>query len=596
MASYVLDAADKRVGDPMVQSGISSRARIPRLSLDSIDVSLMKDWIKECYHNHRECSGDPQHLPNRSDLSRPLPKRVLQITGDPADPCIRLYETEGDLGEYVALSYCWGTSTSLDFLTTTETIDARKKRIRIRDLPQTYVDAIRITQKLDKQYLWIDALCIIQHSSDWDAEASKMGQYYGNAVVTLSANSCSSTSMGFLHEETSVFDPMEITFIRPMLPTSCIYISRSIYDYPDSVPNHRSPAGLWNSNVEQCPLSTRAWTLQERILAPRKLHFGADHLFWECRSSRLAQGGAAYLQAVSYPTLQLNSLHTALNTANWYYLVSLYSTRRLTKPSDRLIAISGLAKLFHAEIQQLYLAGIWAHEMHDGLAWKVQSNTSVNRPATNTTPTWSWASLEGSIETRDTGNAPAFIVISARTKLLGSDPFGAVIGGELILKGQLKRVRFRADSPKTMFALQSTYESDVNSGHDITSLDIRFDSTWDGEKDVKHYYRNDIEIACPYDYKDDRSRIFGGSNVVGEYRDDLHKTHEGDILWAFRLTSVKAVQGPSLPLFQDVMVLEQVENTYDAVLEEKTYRRVGAGWTWDEDFFSDCSMEILRII
>ena len=32
------------------------------------------------------------------------------------------------------------------------------------------------------------------------------------------------------------------------------------------------------------PVNTRAWVVQERLLAPRTLHFGRDQLFWECRT------------------------------------------------------------------------------------------------------------------------------------------------------------------------------------------------------------------------------------------------------------------------------------------------------------------------
>ncbi|MCJ1395666.1 hypothetical protein MMC18_008552 [Xylographa bjoerkii] len=582
-------------GDAMVERGILPRKHVPHFSLESLDSSLMKSWIEECCRNHPECAGNLRQMPTMSNISPPLPKRVLQITGDPANPHIRLYETNGAQGEYVALSYCWGRSATSNFLTTTSTISARKAGISIHDLPKTYIDAIHITQSLGAQYLWIDALCIIQFSSDWVSEASKMGQYYGNALVTISVTCSPSTTVGFLHSKPSPFDPLHLSYLHPPHSPSHLALCRSIYSYRPSVPTHRSLASLWGPNVEQCPLGTRAWALQERLLSPRKLHFGTDHLFWECRRSRLAQGGDAYLYAVGKPAI---TLHTALTTADWYEFVSHYSTRRLTNPGDRLIAISGLAKLFHAAVRQEYIAGLWAQELHDGLAWKVPSKGAAWRPVENRVPSWSWASLEGAVEMLETRSEAAFSVVTARTDVVDLDPFGAVAGGELVLRGQLNRVRVRADAPETMFAVPASGDGDWGTGFNVGPLntDVSFKYEREGHVDLQRFYRHGVEIACPFNYETDRARIFGGSNVVGDYWDDLQKTREGEVLWALRLTAVMAVQGPSLPLFQHVMVLEEVESPEAVDVGMKTYQRVGAGQTWDEDFFASCPMEVLRII
>ena len=40
------------------------------------------------------------------------------------------------------------------------------------------------------------------------------------------------------------------------------------------------------------PLGGRGWALQERLLAPRTLHFGREQLFWECRGCRRPEGHA----------------------------------------------------------------------------------------------------------------------------------------------------------------------------------------------------------------------------------------------------------------------------------------------------------------
>lgn len=38
-------------------------------------------------------------------------------------------------------------------------------------------------------------------------------------------------------------------------------------------------------NIKRFHLNTRAWVLQERLLAPRVVHFGPSEVYWECNSS-----------------------------------------------------------------------------------------------------------------------------------------------------------------------------------------------------------------------------------------------------------------------------------------------------------------------
>lgn len=44
----------------------------------------------------------------------------------------------------------------------------------------------------------------------------------------------------------------------------------------------RESKETWRSKLMDAPLSRPAWFLQERLLAPRVLHFGKQQLFWDC--------------------------------------------------------------------------------------------------------------------------------------------------------------------------------------------------------------------------------------------------------------------------------------------------------------------------
>lgn len=56
-----------------------------------------------------------------------------------------------------------------------------------------------MTRKVGVEYLWVDALCIIQDSDlDKAREISMMDQIYNNALFTIAAGSGSAASQGFL--------------------------------------------------------------------------------------------------------------------------------------------------------------------------------------------------------------------------------------------------------------------------------------------------------------------------------------------------------------------------------------------------------------
>jgi hypothetical protein len=51
---------------------------------------------------------------------------------------------------------------------------------------------------MDIRYLWIDALCIIQHDEeDWDAESKRMANIYRQSFLTVAAVSAADPEQDF---------------------------------------------------------------------------------------------------------------------------------------------------------------------------------------------------------------------------------------------------------------------------------------------------------------------------------------------------------------------------------------------------------------
>ena len=159
--------------------------------------------------------------------------------------------------------------------------------------------------------------------------------------------------------------------------------------------------------VNTAPLSQRAWVFQERHLARRILHFTEREMFWECCSktpyfaSETFPSGAPRFYNERNVLLKDSLITSTRSTAEihklWIYLCEMYSEKKLSKSTDKLVAISGLAKEFQKCLpDDLYLSGMWWSTFPLCLRWK-----SRGRPIQEDlleAPSWSWASIDGEVK------------------------------------------------------------------------------------------------------------------------------------------------------------------------------------------------------
>jgi hypothetical protein len=120
--------------------------------------------------------------------------------------------------------------------------------------------------------------------------------------------------------------------------------------------------------------------------------------------------------------------------------------RELTFWKDRLVAISGIARLFceqnhledyRNELGQYYLAGIWWKDIEQQLLWYRLGYELAPRPPDPYAPSWSWASVDGQIFLPlEVGTIArlTFKVLEARVAYATEDVFGPVTGGSLRLR------------------------------------------------------------------------------------------------------------------------------------------------------------------
>jgi hypothetical protein len=126
---------------------------------------------------------------------------------------------------------------------------------------------------------------------------------------------------------------------------------------------------------------------------------------------------------------------------NWHQLVKMYSPKRLTYSSDKLPAMSGLAKQYMSRNrlrEEDYLAGLWKSHLPHGLLWRVEQG---KRPPKYRAPTWTWASIDGEVKYPEPAqNARETCVevldLDMRYK---ADNFGIVEAGKMKVRGFMAR-------------------------------------------------------------------------------------------------------------------------------------------------------------
>lgn len=254
---------------------------------------------------------------------------------------------------------------------------------------------------------------------------------------------------------------------------------------------------FWQRYVDDAPVNRRSWVYQERLLAPRILHWCKDQIAFECK-----EGNWAELRPEGLPRFLLragtvveddrlksgdveegkrlwsirerernsnrNNLLRMVQEAEsasekkdefylyelWKHWVETYSKMELTNSNDRLLALSGVARMLTGRLEAAgaadqYIAGMWQRRIASQLLWYVNSGSGRQscddtRPAKYRAPTFSWASVEtprGVVfpESTDT-NILVDILVIRLIYHTAKDKFGLLTDGYIVLRGVLRKV------------------------------------------------------------------------------------------------------------------------------------------------------------
>lgn len=389
-------------------------------------LAVAKRWLEDCTLKHMKCS-----------VAEPLlwkPKRLLDVNirGPGGAQGVKLCDGlfADPLSEYVTLSYCYGAAKPTRLHR--KTLPALRQGVAGSSLPKTIADAAFITRELGFRYLWVDAICLMQDDAEeMLSESSQMDKVYSGASLNLAATSSKDSHGGlFYSRNVAALQPCIVDITGSDIIPGTYYCLRST---------------IWQDLIDRSPLAARAWVLQERALAKRTLHFTRNELLWECQEKCCAEsfsdGIPAQLGASEKYTsvVSFNKKEHHRQVGNWHEIVRAYTQANLTYRSDKLIAMSALARQYATRNrfrERDYIVGLWRSELPNALLWHIEKGL---RPTKYRAPSWTWASMDGAVQypppsqsSKDTCVEVLDISIKYKT-----DPFGLVESGNLKLRGFL---------------------------------------------------------------------------------------------------------------------------------------------------------------
>lgn len=432
------------------------------------NLELMRTWLDNCRDNHTRWCGDHEYF---------LPTRLLDLEAFEDSEDVRLVTMEQPnighsqkehLLKYVALSHCWGPPSKHPLTTTKATLRERQTRIPFTKLPLTFQDAVKTTRALKRRYLWIDSLCIIQgDEEDWAKEAASMTKVYRCSDFTIAATGSKDSSEGC-----RTTNDIQSLCQNRFVDIDFISGKSGGATSPQRVRIFEGRLPDLESSPEE-PLSRRAWALQEKELSRRFISFTPMGLYWKCfwnpsRFDWVHDGCTATsfrpwehhkLEFISSNPRECRDFIQPGNEA-WFKIVEDYSARSLTNESDRMVALSGIARYMQKVFTDAkYVGGIWSTALPVALLWvplptDEPTSESMDQNLGYIAPSWSWASARSRVTMLLLETIRHFADIDFSTPRLGyniayddlkveevivipkyDDPYGALSYGALVLSG-----------------------------------------------------------------------------------------------------------------------------------------------------------------
>jgi hypothetical protein len=140
----------------------------------------------------------------------------------------------------------------------------------------------------------------------------------------------------------------------------------------------------------------------------------------------------------------------------WAAVVNAYTKTKVSFASDKLVALSGLAKIISEEMNCAYVAGLWQTHLATQLLWYIepafdQRDRTFSNPANfdpdprNRAPSFSWAAIDVSghgVTYANMTNQKLFVTVrDTFVDAPSKGDFGAITNARITLCGKLRKAR-----------------------------------------------------------------------------------------------------------------------------------------------------------
>ncbi|KAM5352928.1 hypothetical protein ACJ41O_005650 [Fusarium nematophilum] len=374
-----------------------------------LDQKLPAQWLHDCLTDHTKTCGatETQHMPvSLFRLLHIQERKVVDFHN------IRISQLK-----YAALSYVWG-GNQRTTLQRSNYARLHSSGSLARQVSRTIEDSFHLTEALGVEYLWVDALCIIQDDdADKAVQISNMGNMYSNSLFTIIAAAGSGAEAGLPGVRVPRTARQKEVLVRATdsgLSMSLVTTLRPLeHDF-----THYTKETAWAS---------RGWTIQERILSRRVIMVLKEQILWACGQSHWAEERNCETRLARVSWFSLHESEYLLNSSvrNWHafddeddqlwyklrHLVLDYTGRKLTVEGDALDAFSAILQQVKEKTGEHFLWGIPATRFELGMCWEASQRGVGRRTCLSTLemttlkrlvpfPSWSWMGWKGEISLR----------------------------------------------------------------------------------------------------------------------------------------------------------------------------------------------------
>ncbi|KAI9766748.1 MAG: hypothetical protein M1839_004779 [Geoglossum umbratile] len=372
-----------------------------------IDLDWVRRWTEICQAEH----GDACKL--KDDETHAHVPRIRFV--DVKKHAVATFtEAEITTLKYIALSYVWGSSQTLVLTSENAEALAAPGAVNTESLPQTIADALYLADRLGVDYIWVDALCILQDDEeDKKLQIGIMSTIYRAAFFTVIAAKGADSDAGLpgLRQDTRKFEQQEVVIMPPVYKNDAMVepgLSLLTAINPLKRPAlHYLESTVWNS---------RGWTMQERVLSRRVLIFTDEQVYWVCNRSTFCE--ESYFETLlpgfhrfHYPAVEMTLQRSYRNfyepqdpTARFWSqyqdFVARFTRRNFTYDGDVHDGFLAILDALARTSGQQFIWGLPRARFELGLTWTTftgqRRRTSLSTlPMTlkNTRvqfPSWSW--------------------------------------------------------------------------------------------------------------------------------------------------------------------------------------------------------------